>query len=870
MSIFTTTTSGSIYSVLTSTSAFTTFPQCTALIDTAWSTILDCVTLTYSNYYNYANLQSAYLKSSNKSLYETNYRLLSTEMTFVEKALNTLNTRFLSVSSKLNTTVNTYLNTLSAQVKTLDTTYTSKLNASTKAEQLFNARINATVRALTGQNVALSGVLTNTKTYPSQVSALAFSAFSDFYDLNNTTVSYLTSLIATDYFTGEFYSYNSGELGVYTVTRNNILALSAGVSDAYQAAILKLTEIYTNTPALNAKSKNYTGVGNAVVGELGYRYVTGNLLTGANTIGGVSLTFFKGLAFASNTLSNGRFGSIYYKDGLTTTLDINGNGTWKGETYVNGVVRLRSINNDFALYTPKDFPIYTIFKKNADIFTTPSTFNIVVSAIDYLSAVLKGTSLTYGGMLVQDLPSVLYSPSEDDYILNPMLDIIDKVPTNNGFVLLIDEDNPGGNGVLGAASLTHIRLLPGTPLHNQPCVGFFYLNTYYAASMKNTIDPAGRSELYTVVVHETMHSLGIGTCWHMPDYSQDNYGKIRRSFTVGAGDDTVFPGNSNTKKNIFYTTATGSSAERIDSSVGTLGFETADASYGVAYNPNNTVSTNSAAVSAYNAAWNKRIRVNNAFVESTVFNNLALTAIPLENGMGPGSYGGHWLEGGSRSYDPTGGLDFRKYYNNRYPGAPGLKNEIMTPVSEGVYRPVPISQITFGALTDLGYTVDNTKADNYTPAIHSFRTETVGTSGRWEISLQDTGFYQKTYSTNNFHGKLNGLWLVDTIRIGVAYTMMFSTTIGTPPPMICIEARTLYSSSTIKVLPSKWKVVNNIGYLTFTPQPSNTDMSVGVLSTANLATIPSVQDAKNALGYNINANHSASCYGAVFEVTLSA
>lgn len=72
----------------------------------------------------------------------------------------------------------------------------------------------------------------------------------------------------------------------------------------------------------------------------------------------------------------------------------------------------------------------------------------------------------------------------------------------------------------------------------------------------------------------------------------------------------------------------------------------------------------------------------------SLLGNSTVTSIPLETGGGPGTAGSHWAES-------------------------VFGNEIMTGYADAV---MPISKMTLGALQDLGYTVDYTKADIYTLA----------------------------------------------------------------------------------------------------------------------------------------------------------
>ena len=177
--------------------------------------------------------------------------------------------------------------------------------------------------------------------------------------------------------------------------------------------------------------------------------------------------------------------------------------------------------------------------------------------------------------------------------------------------------------------------------------------------------------------------------------------------------------------NFFYTLSTlgnsrpFSSRGGITSIDGVSGY-IGDASFQAAVNLYNTAVSSSYAVSAYNAAF-----------------GLNLSAIPVENGLGFGSIAAHWEEG---YYGGTVGTDNRSYYGNNAPGAPGMNDELMTPISEGVID-MPCSRITLGSLKDLGYTVDFSRADTYEPLKYNiFYSNSAG-------PLR-VGFYGNSYSVS--------------------------------------------------------------------------------------------------------------------------
>ena len=104
--------------------------------------------------------------------------------------------------------------------------------------------------------------------------------------------------------------------------------------------------------------------------------------------------------------------------------------------------------------------------------------------------------------------------------------------------------------------------------------------------------------------------------------------------------------------------------------------------------------------------------------------------------MGPGSYGSHWAEG-------TASGDSRQYYGNTYPGAPALQDELMTPFGEGAFD-TPISKITLGAMSDLGWIVDTDQADNYEPLVHVIRYDSTNTY--FEVKKNNFGGYKRAWA----------------------------------------------------------------------------------------------------------------------------
>lgn len=94
-----------------------------------------------------------------------------------------------------------------------------------------------------------------------------------------------------------------------------------------------------------------------------------------------------------------------------------------------------------------------------------------------------------------------------------------------------------------------------------------------------------------------------------------------------------------------------------------------------------------------NASLDTRYTGNFAFTQYAALRGQG-TAIPVENTNGCGTANGHWLE-------------------NSQPGRIGLDTELMTGFVEGTGIAMPLSAITIGSLRDMGYTVDQSRADTY-------------------------------------------------------------------------------------------------------------------------------------------------------------
>jgi len=203
--------------------------------------------------------------------------------------------------------------------------------------------------------------------------------------------------------------------------------------------------------------------------------------------------------------------------------------------------------------------------------------------------------------------------------------------------------------------------------------------------------------------------------WHLAQTTPSP--NLYRSFITGASDNTPNPLGLGLSANFFYSTY--SNGGRTNTQIGgntTINgttYNIGDASYTNAYNAYHANLPNTPtygwAVAAYNEVFNTN-----------------LTAIPVENGKGFGSIGSHWDEGVNS--DTAYGTDNRAYYGNLTPGAPGLNDELMTPQSEGNGKDIYVSEITLGALRDLGYTVNYNNAETFWPKTYGITYQEVATN----------------------------------------------------------------------------------------------------------------------------------------------
>jgi hypothetical protein len=362
-------------------------------------------------------------------------------------------------------------------------------------------------------------------------------------------------------------------------------------------------------------------------------------------------------------------------------------------------------NSGDDVYVSIGYPISAILDKSPG-FSTDATNNIL-SALDFWGQALSGSTFNSKAEA-----STIYTGTE--YVSNPLI-----AAGNTSLVVFLTASNAGNNGTLGATGIQSVRRSSElyTSQYGIPYRAYMYLNSYYNTQYLALTTAGGKNGFYYTVLHELAHALGVGSLW----YSRSGL-NLYSCYIVGAGDTTENPLGLGLSANFFYSLSTLNNS-RVNTDIGKLttigasNYYIGDADYPAAFNLYNTAVSSSHAVSAYNAAF-----------------NLNLSAIPVENGLGFGSIGSHWDEG---YYGSTVGNDDRKYYGSSTPGAPCLNDELMTPISEGAYD-MPCSKITLGALKDLGYTVNYSKSETFSPLIYNVYSNGSG-------SPFDIGFYGNTY-----------------------------------------------------------------------------------------------------------------------------
>ena len=360
-----------------------------------------------------------------------------------------------------------------------------------------------------------------------------------------------------------------------------------------------------------------------------------------------------------------------------------------------GIFQQNYQNSGIGVYSTIGYQISALISglpsQIVDNSVEQKVLNNTFLAIDFWSRTLKNSSF---------INKVAYQDyyNGDIFAPNPL-----SGQNISGLLLSVSFYNQE-DGVLGAAGVASARRTDavGTNSYNVPFESYIKINNFYTAEAVMSGTPRSFDENYYTMLHEIGHTLGFGTKWHdVNSYTSPK--SLYRSFMVGAGDTTTNPTGLGSSANLFYTTVnTGSSRQSTNIGRNTTidGYTTSIGDAGIysAFNSFHTTLTSSA-VKEYNSAF-----------------NTTLTAIPVESGMGFGSIGSHWDEGvNPHNTDPDKmGTDNRTYYGSA--PAPGLNDELMTPVSEGAFDQ-PISKITLGAFADLGYTVDYNMATPFDPLL---------------------------------------------------------------------------------------------------------------------------------------------------------
>jgi Raf kinase inhibitor-like YbhB/YbcL family protein len=483
-------------------------------------------------------------------------------------------------------------------------------------------------------------------------------------------------------------------------------------------------------------------------------------------------------------------------------------------------------NLTYNLYRTTYFPISVLIAGVGNTQTPdPTTLQgVMLSALkestDTWSRILSGT--TFLPALTSATIFNGEGPSNNNMMLNPLSGV-----SNRGLLMVGNFYNDLNVSTLGFAGWKKVRLSSGFYNTNSLAVpyegvmrfnvGLMELAYGGVAGLSQPTLGHGRSVTTNIFLHEIGHALGLGTTWWF-DASAGTVPIILRNFYTGAGDTSPNTLYGSTSANIFYTNLnTGATLTRNTN----LGRKTYFADSNIwAYKGDAAFSA--AHYYLFNAAGSSPFIIPTTLSKAVTEYNTAfginLTAIPVENGGGIGSFGGHWDEGTSIS-EATGnisdgnkfGNDIRNYFGST--PAPGLGNELMTPQSEsqGVY--MPLSKITLGALEDIGYKVSYTAADVYMP--RNYVIKFINSTSNLKV-----GFYNNNINTDILTDGWNGVdGLSIKIRRGVSYGFHISSQTGFPVKLTQdISGTTLVTANVTN---------NNItsGVITFAPAntlPANT------------------------------------------------
>jgi hypothetical protein len=253
----------------------------------------------------------------------------------------------------------------------------------------------------------------------------------------------------------------------------------------------------------------------------------------------------------------------------------------------------------------------------------------------------------------------------------------------------------------------HCTLLLNVLRFNTACNGLPYIDVndpekhFFRVPFQPKFDnyPYLKDNIWYLLSHQMCHCLGFGTMWYVRNYK----GKLIRSFIVGAGDtsDNI---NKTNRLNLFYTTNKQDTQRDVKSDIAVFVGDSdditriGDAKYTDVFNNNSS----------------KKDFPSRALQNFNLTLNTKFSAIPVENNGTADSMGIHWEEGcvydtENKLFESRG----RKYYGR---SIQGLTDELMS-TALNVFKPSPVSDITLGAVQDLGYTVNFSKAEKFKPLI---------------------------------------------------------------------------------------------------------------------------------------------------------
>lgn len=255
----------------------------------------------------------------------------------------------------------------------------------------------------------------------------------------------------------------------------------------------------------------------------------------------------------------------------------------------------------------------------------------------------------------------------------------------------------------------HCTLLLNTLRFNDACEGLPYENVnndekqFFRVPLQPLFDGYEyvKDNIWYLLSHQLCHCLGFGTMWYVRNYK----GKLIRSFIVGANDTSANTYRTN-RLNLFYTTQSQNVNRDAQSDLAVfLGDDinitrVGDAKYIEPYNNESFKGGfTSRAVASFNNCFNTNV-----------------SAIPLESNGKEDTIGCHWDEGYTYNVDNKMFVgSSRKYY-----GMPiqGVSNDLMS-TSLNTFKPSPVSDVTLGAMHDLGYAVNFSNSEQVKPLTYT-------------------------------------------------------------------------------------------------------------------------------------------------------